>query len=73
MATASIKPAIREKDLAYIAQSIQHNNCCAIIGLSNMGKSTILRQIQQPGMLSQFSEVSEQDFGFFYIDFNLQL
>ncbi len=63
----------RTKDLAYLAECIEQNNCCALVGLSNIGKSSLLRYIRQPGMLAEFSEVDEEQFGFFYIDFNLQL
>jgi len=63
----------RAKDLAYLAECIEDNHCCALVGVSNIGKSSLLRQIRQPGVLARFARVDEQRLGFFYIDFNLQL
>lgn len=64
----------RVSDLAYFAQRIAHNDCCAVVGVSNIGKSNLLRQIRRPGVISQLlGDNSDAQFGFVYIDFNLQL
>ena len=68
-----MKPYTRVKDLQYIAKCIEENNCCAITGLSNMGKSTLLRQIRTPGAMAQYANIQDEALCFFYIDFNLQL
>ncbi len=64
----------RTTDLTYLAQRVAHNDCCAVVGVSNIGKSNLLRQIRKPGLLAQLLlGVDEDQFGFVYIDFNLQL
>jgi hypothetical protein len=63
----------RANDLAYLAECIADNNCCTIVGVSNIGKSTLLRQIRQPQILKQLSNVDIDELAFFSIDFNLQL
>ena len=63
----------RAKDLAYIASCISDNNCCAIVGVSNMGKSTLLRQIRQPSVIASLPGLEADKLGFVYVDLNLQL
>jgi len=63
----------RTEDLAYLAGCIAENNCCAIVGVSNIGKSSLLRQIRQPQILSELSNLDTNKLAFFLIDFNLQL
>ncbi len=64
----------RATDLTYLAKRIVENECCAIIGISNIGKSSLLRRFRDPGLLPQISPVlNEHDYSFIYIDFNLQL
>jgi hypothetical protein len=74
MVIVDSKPYTRAGDLAYLAQCIEDNDCCAVVGVSNIGKSSLIRQIQKPDLLSYFSpKINDQDFCFVYIDFNLQL
>ncbi|MEM4723461.1 MAG: helix-turn-helix domain-containing protein [Candidatus Hadarchaeum sp.] len=61
----------READIAYVMHCIADADCCSIVGLSNMGKSTLLRSLALP-------QVSVQQFGaeadrylIVYVDFNL--
>ena len=63
----------RATDLAYLADCIADNNCCTIVGVSNIGKSSLLRQIRQPQVLKQLSNIDTDKVAFFSIDFNLQL
>ncbi len=66
--------ATRSVDLQYVAQCIHHNDCCAVVGVSNIGKSNLLRRIHRLGLQSQlFSDADADEYGFVYIDFNLQL
>lgn len=68
------KTYTRTRDLAYVARCVVENDCCAIVGVSNIGKSSLLRQVRKNDLLSRFSEeINGADFGFVYIDFNLQL
>ncbi len=74
MARSNISSLTRTADLNYLARCIANNDCCSIVGVSNVGKSTLLRQMKQSAALSQFvPEIDTEAFAFFYIDFNLQL
>jgi hypothetical protein len=73
MVIAGTLTQTRLNDLKYLAERIDENSCCALVGLSNMGKSTLLRRIRQPKILADLVEIDTQDLAFFYIDFNLQL
>lgn len=64
----------RAKDLAYVVRCVMDNECCAIVGISNIGKSSLLRQVRQPGRLaSLFPKFDSDEIGFVFIDCNLQL
>lgn len=39
---------LRDNDLNYVARCIGASQCCALVGLSNVGKSTLLRVLAQP-------------------------
>ncbi len=68
------QPITRSADLQVVAHCITHNDCCAVVGISNIGKSKLLRHVRRPGLLSRLiPEFNETDYGFVYIDFNLQL
>jgi hypothetical protein len=45
---------------------------CAIVGLSNMGKSVLLRSVR-PTALAGFGQVQADGYAFVYIDFNLMV
>lgn len=71
---SNLSASIRSSDLSYLAKCIANNDCCSIIGVSNVGKSTLLRQMKHATELTKFApNVDANDFAFFYIDFNLQL
>lgn len=59
----------REDDIAYIMSCISEADCCAIVGLSNMGKSTLLRFL--PAVCRQQLGSKADQFVFVYVDFNL--
>ncbi|MEN6479104.1 MAG: winged helix-turn-helix domain-containing protein [Anaerolineales bacterium] len=40
--------AIRHESLAYVTRCLSIGQCCAVVGLSNTGKSTLLRSLQRP-------------------------
>lgn len=68
------QPITRSGDLQVVAECISHNDCCAVVGISNIGKSNLLRRVHRPGLLAQLvSGFKEAEYGFVYIDFNLQL
>ncbi len=66
------QPITRSSDLQVVAQCIRHNDCCAVVGISNIGKSNLLRRIHRLGLQSQLLPDTDE-YGFVYIDFNLQL
>ncbi|MFQ5576383.1 MAG: winged helix-turn-helix domain-containing protein [Anaerolineae bacterium] len=74
MPVANSKPYTRARDMAYLARRIEDNDCCAIVGVSNIGKSGLLRQLRRPDFFSYLSpKIQSHELGFIYIDFNLQL
>lgn len=74
MIAADSKTFTRARDLAYLAERIVDCECCAIVGVSNIGKSNLLRQLRTPNLLTEISDsVNEDTVSFFYVDFNLQL
>jgi hypothetical protein len=64
---------IRDADMAYIMECIEDGDCCSIVGLSNMGKSTLLRSIPLPAVKRKYLGDQADDYVFVYIDFNLML
>ena len=64
---------IRNTDVAYIMECIEDRDCCSIVGLSNMGKSTLLRSIPWPAVKRKYLGDRAAGYVFVYIDFNLML
>ena len=64
---------IRNTDVAYIMECIEDGDCCSIVGLSNMGKSTLLRSIPWPAVKRKYLGDRAAGYVFVYIDFNLML
>jgi hypothetical protein len=50
----------RYDDIVYVARCIAAGECCAVVGLSNVGKSTLLRAIVQPEIRQRYSPRSAQ-------------
>jgi hypothetical protein len=67
------QPLSRDDDMRFIAERIMHGDCCAVVGLSNVGKSQLLRAWQQPDLVRRYLGASADQVGFVYIDFNLML
>ncbi len=63
----------RDADVAYIMECIEDGECCSIVGLSNTGKSTLLRSIPWPAVKGKYLGDLADDYIFVYIDFNLML
>ena len=69
----------RDTDLAYIMECVEDGDCCSIVGLSNTGKSTLLRSIPLPAVKRKYlgdqadDAVFTSKYIFVYIDFNLML
>lgn len=66
-------PVVRDADAADIMECIEDGECCSIVGLSNTGKSTLLRSIPLPAVKRKYLGDRAADYIFVYIDFNLML
>jgi hypothetical protein len=64
---------IRNADVAHIMECVKDGECCSIVGLSNTGKSTLLRSITLPAVKKKHLGDRAEDYVFVYIDFNLML
>jgi hypothetical protein len=64
---------LREEDILYVLQRTSDGECCAIVGVSNTGKSTLLRSLASKGIDRRFLEQAVQHQVFVYVDFNLML
>lgn len=73
MVYAHQPPLSRKEDLAYIADCVKDNRCCSIVGASNIGKSSLLRDLTRPEIVERFFENTGRTLCFVYIDFNLML
>ena len=63
----------RDADLRYIAERVLDGDCCALVGVSNIGKSDILRAWQRPQVVRAYLGDAADGLGFVTIDFNLML
>ena len=63
----------RDADVAYIMECVEDGDCCSVVGLSNMGKSTLLRSIPWPAVKRKYLGDRVAGYVFVYIDFNLML
>jgi hypothetical protein len=63
----------RQHDLAFVADCVKDNRCCSIVGVSNVGKSSLLRDLTRTEVLERFFQNERRDLSFVYIDFNLML
>jgi len=62
---------IRESDASFIADAVRCGDCVSVVGFSNMGKSTLLRELCTPNIRRQLLGNSADDYLFVYIDCNL--
>jgi hypothetical protein len=63
----------RHADLAHVLGFVKDARSCAIIGLSNVGKSWFLRTMCDPGIQDEYLGKRADEFIFVYIDCNLML
>lgn len=60
----------RQDDLSHLGRCILSGQCCALVGLSNVGKSTLLRALVQPDIRERYlSKLSQALIA--YLDCNL--
>jgi hypothetical protein len=63
----------RDAEIANIMECIEDGDCCSIVGLSNTGKSTLLRSIPLPAVKRKYLGDGAEGYVFVYIDCNLML
>jgi hypothetical protein len=61
----------RESDIAYVMDCIVEADCCSVIGVSNVGKSIVMRALSLPEVYGKYLAAKKDDYLFVYIDFNL--
>jgi len=61
----------RESDVAYVMDCIVEADCCSVVGVSNIGKSTLMRALSLPKVRGKHLNADTGDYLFVYIDFNL--
>lgn len=64
---------LRQEDGAYVLQRVADGDCCALIGVSNTGKSHLLRAVAQPQVQRRVWNLDVDNHVFAYVDFNLML
>ena len=60
---------IREQELRFVMECVNTGDCASIVGLSNMGKSTVLRELGHPAVHKLFDCL--EGWTFVYVDCNL--
>jgi DNA-binding winged helix-turn-helix (wHTH) protein len=73
MTRSSSQSFSRDSDLRYIAERVLDGDCCSLVGVSNVGKSRLLRAWQRPEVVRAHLGDVADEVGFVYIDFNLML
>ncbi len=63
----------RGDDVSYIMECIAALECCSIVGVSNIGKSTLLRSLYLPLVREQYLAPKSDEYLFIYVDFNLMV
>lgn len=64
---------LRQEDGAYILQRVVDGDCSAVVGLSNTGKSYLLRILADEKVQQRLLGTQIKDYVFIYVDFNLML
>jgi hypothetical protein len=60
----------REAELEHLLQALCGANCASIVGLSNMGKSMLLRMLGSPEFVARCTEETGRESLFVYVDCN---
>ncbi len=64
---------LRRTDALYILQRVAETGCCALVGISNSGKSALLRALAERATRRHLQGDRDDAAAFIYIDFNLML
>lgn len=63
----------RRSDLAALFAQVRNMECVSVVGISNLGKSALLRALTDPGVQKEHLGTVTPDYLFVYIDFNQML
>ena len=63
-------PALRLAETEAILHTVAEGNCCAVHGLSNTGKSPLLRSLAEPENQTRFAELAGRAGALIYVDCN---
>ncbi|MBN1658741.1 MAG: winged helix-turn-helix domain-containing protein [Anaerolineae bacterium] len=64
---------LRHEDAAYLIQRVADGDCSAVVGVSNTGKSDLLRSLATSEVSGPLLGNRAADYVFIYVDFNLML
>jgi DNA-binding winged helix-turn-helix (wHTH) protein len=63
----------RRADLTALFEAVRDMHCVSVVGVSNLGKSALLRAMTNPIVQAQYLGEQAADYLFIYIDFNQML
>jgi DNA-binding response OmpR family regulator len=63
-------PALRDAQVDLVLRTVADGNCCAINGLSNTGKSPLLRSLARPENQARFADYARRPGALIYVDCN---
>jgi hypothetical protein len=61
----------REDDVAYVIKCVRDADCCSVVGISNIGKSTLLRSLSSPENQEKHLGGASHEYLFVHVDLNL--
>jgi hypothetical protein len=67
--TAEVGMVDRADDVSYVMDCAASADCCSIVGVSNIGKSMLLRSL--PDLYEEYLDSAVDSYTFVYVDFNL--
>lgn len=73
MDTAGVSDLYRDDDLRAVLRLLASGHCVAVVGMSNFGKSTLLRALQSPAAAEYYRELTGTSALFVYVDCNRML
>ncbi|HEY3341675.1 MAG TPA: hypothetical protein VGK81_06640, partial [Anaerolineae bacterium] len=62
---------IRNQEIEFLMNAVRAAECASTMGLSNMGKSTLMRELCNPAIRQAFLHEHSDDWLFVYVDCNL--
>ena len=62
---------IRYQEIEFLMSAVRTAECASTMGLSNMGKSTLMRELCSPATRQAFLHEHNDDWLFVYVDCNL--